>query len=457
MDTGLELIENDLALDYDLIPKEDKSAAELFEIVKQINATIKFINRQVIDRDEIVRQCFYALLTGEHQLLLSRTGMAKSLLARQIFCCFENANVFEKQLTKDTMPDNLFGAYDIDQMKKGKMLHNVEGSIVLADFAFLDEIFDANDMLLRSLLSLLNEKRLINGQQQIKSTLNSVIGATNYLRATEMLEAVLDRFLYKSYIPENKNLYTKLAIDRIYQQNYGTVTVPEQKIDLDDFLFLRKVIKSQTLKIPEYILFLKNYILRRYIEETKAQDPNQSNFTISDRTSVKIQDLFRASAILDFRMEVEEKDLDQIYYMVCIVGKKEEKERLSNIIETARRYFGPDRKILEDIFQLMQLIREIRSMNGNGHKKLHESLEIAQTMGQIEATLKDKRGLRQKLQHITGKIIPFSNKSEKEKMGESILQYCDLLKQMADKKETVEIIDGLIEDIVILQSQVLLN
>ena len=457
MDMEVELINNDLALDYSLITKENKSAAELFETVKQINNTIKFVNRQVIDREEIVRQSFYTLLTGEHQLLLSRTGMAKSLLARQIFCCFENANVFEKQLTKDTMPDNLFGAYDIDQMKKGKMLHNVEGSIVLADFAFLDEIFDANDMLLRSLLSLLNEKRLINGQQQLKSTLNSVIGATNYLRATEMLEAVLDRFLYKSYIPENRNLYTKLAIDRIYQQNYGTVILPDQKIDLDDFLLLRKVIKSQTLKIPEYILFLKNYILRRYIEETRAQDPNQANYSISDRTSVKIQDLLRASAILDFRMEIEEKDLDQLYYMVCIVGKKEEKERLTNIIETARRYFGPDRKILGDIFQLMQLIREIKSMNGNGNGENHQSPEMLQTMGEIETTLKDKRGLRQKLQHITGKIIPFSNKSEKEKMSDSIIQYCDLLKQMADKKETLEIIDGLIKDIEILQSQVLIN
>jgi len=455
MDTSLELIENEIALDYDIDAKEDTSSNELFACVKQINESIKYVNRQVVDREEMVRQAFYALLTGEHQLLLSRTGMAKSLLARQIFCCFKNANVFEKQLTKDTMPDNLFGAYDIDEMKKGKMIHNVEGSIVLADFAFLDEIFDANDMLLRSLLSLLNEKRLVNGQQQLRSTLNSVIGATNYLRATEMLEAVLDRFLYKSYIPENKNLYTQLAIDRIYQQNYGTATLPEHKIDLNDFIVLRKVVKSQTLKIPEYILFLKNYILRRYIEETRAQDPNQANFTISDRTSVKIQDLLRASAILDFRMEVEEKDLDQIYYLVSIVGKKEEKDRLSNIIETARRYFGPDRKILEDIFQLMQVIREIRFMNGD--KNINKSQKIVQTMEEIESTLKDKRGLRAKLQHITGKIIPFTNKSEKEKMSDSIMHYCDLLKQMADKKETLEIIDGLIKDIEFLRAQTLLN
>ena len=35
------------------------------------------------------------------------------------------------------MPENLFGAYDIEAMKKGKMIHNVEGSVVMSHFAFL--------------------------------------------------------------------------------------------------------------------------------------------------------------------------------------------------------------------------------------------------------------------------------------------------------------------------------
>ena len=181
--------------------------------ILRINEAIEFISNQILGREQIIRQAFFALMTGEHQLLISRTGMAKSMLARQIFACFDGAVLFEKQLTKDTMPDNLFGAYDIEAMKRGKMIHNVEGSLVLAHFAFLDEIFDANDMLLRSLLSLLNEKKLVNGEQIIHSSLQSVIAAANYIRVTEILEAVLDRFLYKSYIPENKDLYFQHSID----------------------------------------------------------------------------------------------------------------------------------------------------------------------------------------------------------------------------------------------------
>jgi len=119
MENNSEVIENNISKDPYVTLEKSNPPDNISEIVNQVNTTIKFINRQVIDREEIIQQSFYALLTGEHRLLLGRTGMAKSLLARQIFCCFENAHIYEKHLTKDTMPDNLFGAYDIEQMKKG--------------------------------------------------------------------------------------------------------------------------------------------------------------------------------------------------------------------------------------------------------------------------------------------------------------------------------------------------
>lgn len=449
LETKVELLEENTFFEG-VLPKEVEalnSSSEAFVTVDSINQLITFINRHIVDRQEIVRQTFYALLTGEHQLLLSRTGMAKSLLARQIFSCCEGATIFEKQLTKDTMPDNLFGAYDIDQLKKGKMIHNVEGSIVTADFAFLDEIFDANDMLLRSLLSLLNEKRLVNGQQQIKSSLNSVIGATNYVRATEMLEAVLDRFLYKSYILENKDLYLLLNIDFIYQKNHGLAQEPPQKIHLKKFLNLKKIIKSSIIEIPDYILFLKNYILREYIEYRRKTDPR---YTISDRTSVKIQDLLRASAILDYRLKVEEKDLYQIFYIICMIGQTEEKDQFTAIIDTARKYFGSDKEMLEDAFQLIRVILKLKNTQEGAKVNYSELLSIVE---HIEKVIKEKKGIfRQKLQYVTDRIHSY-NKIEIVKLIDIIHQYCTLLRQTAAKKETLEIIGGLEKEIEDLHPQ----
>lgn len=370
--------------------EEEPEAAPLQKlqvISDTINGCMHFVGKQVLGREEIIRQSFMALITGEHQLLISRTGMAKSLLGRQIFACFDGATIFEKQLTKDTMPENLFGAYDIEAMKKGKMIHNVEGSLVLSHFAFLDEIFDANDMLLRSLLSVLNEKQLVNGEQIVSSTLHSAIGAANYIRMTEVLEAVIDRFVYKSFIPENKDLYFQYAIDHIYQHHFGQVAVPEKRITLGELSFVKKLIQSRQIEIPGYVLFLKNYILKKYIEETRNVLSDRKDYTISDRKSVKTQDTLRASAILDGRHAVEEKDLDSLYYSVCTLGREDDTTRLNKILNASRNYFRQDKQILENIFDAISILQLIKASRDN------ETLKSDKTFNQI----------RNKLESVTRK------------------------------------------------------
>ena len=344
-----------------------------------VNECIRFVSKHVLGREEVIRQSFMALITGEHQLLISRTGMAKSLLARQIFACFEGAQIFEKQLTKDTMPENLFGAYDIEAMKKGKMIHNVEGSLVLSHFAFLDEIFDANDMLLRSLLSLLNEKQLVNGEQIVSSTLHSAIGAANYIRITEVLEAVIDRFLYKSYIPENKDLYFQYSIDHIYQNHFGKIVVPDTRITLGELTFLKNLVQSRQIEIPGYVLFLKNYILKKYIEETRNMVSDQQNFTISDRKSVKTQDTLRAAAVLAGRPTVEEQDLQYLMFAVCTLGRTEETARFAKILNAAKNYFRQDRNSLENIFDAIGILLLIKGHPDRDALKTDETFNLIRT------------------------------------------------------------------------------
>ena len=427
-------------------PVETISLDKFATLHSAITKAIEFISSQILGREQIIRQSFFALMTGEHQLLVSRTGMAKSMLARQIFACFDGAVIFEKQLTKDTMPDNLFGAYDIEAMKRGKMIHNVEGSLVLAHFAFLDEIFDANDMLLRSLLSLLNEKQLVNGEQIIHSPLQSVIAAANYIRVTEILEAVLDRFLYKSYIPENKNLYFQHSIDTVYQKNFGTIQMPEQKIGLNDFTLVKGLIKSRAIDIPSYILLLKNHILRQYIDETREQAPDKRNFTISDRTTAKSQDLLRASAILDGRPQANEADLDNLHYMISTLGKDEEKARFIKISSTARRYFNQDRELLENIFDGFEIFNYIRA------RKDPELLKSDALFNQLKARLekmvkKESSILREYLEKIKNKFISIPRNTIIPETFTVLEEICDLSLKDARTKEAREIIDGFRQDI----------
>lgn len=439
-------IKTETTLDFDLenvTEIDSKDYQAIFGISEEINQHIQFICNNIVGREEVVRQSFYAILTGEHQLLLGRTGMAKSLLARQIFECFKNIDVYQKQLTKDTMPDNIYGAYDMEKLKSGKMMHNIQGSLVTADFAFLDEIFDANDMLLRSLLSLLNEKKLVNGEQIVNSPLNSVIAASNYIRATEMLEAVLDRFLYKSYIPENKNLYYQLSIDQIYGRNIGMIRHSEKKLDLERLKTISRLVKSQAIKIPEYVLFLKNYILRQYIQETKKIEGGY-NFMISDRTAAKVQNLLRVSAILDRRTVVEEKDLNNLYYLVCMVGKEEERKRLKGIIDTTKKYFFDDKRLLIKLFDIMNIFQAIKS--SKDPRSLVEHKNFVMIISKIEQSFVET-SIRNRLMNFINKIGFRPNKSRVIHMIEIFQESCVLLREMAIKKETLELIEGFEDDI----------
>jgi hypothetical protein len=146
-------------------------------ISRQFKEAADFVCQRVVNREEVVEQAICALLTGEHLLLQSRTGVGKSLLAEQLFAMFSGARVFRIQASKEQQPDSYFGALDIEELKRGRIVHNIEGSLVDSEFAFIDEIFDANDFTLRALLSVLNERQLMRGVQCVPARLHTVIAA----------------------------------------------------------------------------------------------------------------------------------------------------------------------------------------------------------------------------------------------------------------------------------------
>jgi MoxR-like ATPase len=135
------------------------TSGSIEEIAKELKDAAWFIGQRVINREEVIEQAFCALLTAEHLLLQSRTGVGKSLLAEQIFAMFEGARLFRVQASKEQQPDTFFGGLDLEQLKSGRIIHNTQGSLVESQFGFIDEIFDANDFTLRALLSLLNGDR----------------------------------------------------------------------------------------------------------------------------------------------------------------------------------------------------------------------------------------------------------------------------------------------------------
>jgi MoxR-like ATPase len=300
------------------------------DIVRRLQLIDMEIRKQLVNRREITQQGVRALMSGEHQFIFSSAGVAKSLYANQIFSFFKNADTFAMQFCPDTTPDDLFGAYDIERFKRGEIYHNVEGSIITNNFAFLDEFMDGNDKLLRSLLGVLLERKFISGNQVENAILHTAIATSNYMRVSETTEALLDRFLYKSFISPQKDMFILLKIDRVYNENSGEIAKlsDEHLIDMRELFFIKDIIKGrvkdQRIKIPIEVDYLKNLVVVAFEEEMKKY---RDKYYISPRTISKCNDMLKTNALYNNRLIVEEGDVEQLYYLICTLNEPLSEDR----------------------------------------------------------------------------------------------------------------------------------
>ncbi|MBN2078638.1 MAG: AAA family ATPase [Spirochaetes bacterium] len=423
--------------------KSDLASIKAYDLdIPTIAANLKWhmnrIGENVIGRNEIIRQAVFAILTGEHMLLLSRTGMAKSYLAQYIFNTFEGARVFSSQASKDQTPDNYFGPYNIEEFKKGRIRHNIKGSVIEANFVFLDEFFDASDVVLRSLLTVLNERKFINGSEQIDTSLHTAIATANYMRMNEVTEAVLDRFTYKSIIPENTNVYHQLLIDHTYAMSGGKPVEPDQKIYFNQILHLHDIIKNKNRNIrietPDFIYFMKNVLIDKFMSEMRKSD---YNFFLSPRKIAKAGDFLRASALINNRFQVTMDDLQELYICLCTLNsyisvkakdKSETDLYLDTFNQTVTQYKATG------AFQQIELLLNIRQV----------FQEIRQNPERKEAILA-RKGILQSVFEFLRKIFPTKRVDEDQKLTIESLKK-NILDLTPSVEEVQELKNGIMQD-----------
>jgi MoxR-like ATPase len=340
--------------------REGVSAPDVCHRFQRISENIK---RHIINREDITAQAIRALITGEHLFIFSAAGVAKSLLARQLFAYIRNSSVFAIQFSPDTTPDDLFGGYDLEAFKRGHIFHNIEGSILTHNFAFLDEFMDAGDKILRTLLGVLLERRFINGHQEEAALLHTAFATANYVRRNETTMALLDRFLYKSFISPRKDMFTLLQIDKVYNENAGQVHAPgeELQIDMRELHYLRDYVQNRLpdrrIEIAPEIEYLKNLIAASFEEEMKKY---RNNYYLSPRTITKSNDLLKANALLRGSDEVNLADVQDLQYLFAVLheplGEDSNlcsEDLFKRVAEKRIRYFN---SVREELIPLLYLI-----------------------------------------------------------------------------------------------------
>ena len=301
------------------------------QAVEVFKAALLDVGDSVPGRMQLLQQTALALLSQRHQLLISRAGTGKSLYGDTVFRHFEGVT-FKAQFTQGTRVETILGGLDLKLFHEGKLWHDTSHSLVTADFAYLDEFMNANDLVLEALLGILNERVFNQGEQQEIARLHTALAMTNHLKYSAISEPILDRFMFKASIDPHGDTLNDIRIDLAYARHHGHPPPPEHPIPLHVLRELADIVQGEhptrTIDVPHDILFLKNELIETYMRlhdsRVRSQAPqggiqHPADSYVSPRTKAACRDVLNASALLHHRGHVIKDDLYALRYVLTTI------------------------------------------------------------------------------------------------------------------------------------------
>jgi MoxR-like ATPase len=280
--------------------------AESLRIGHKLREVGRALDARYLDKGELIRLLLVTLVAGEHMLIVGPPGTAKSALVRHLSRLID-ARYFEYLLTRFSEPNEIFGPVDIKAFREGTYLRRVEAMLPDADIVFLDEIFKSNSAILNSLLSILNERRFFTGAASIKVPLSSLFGATNEVPSDDALGAVFDRFLVRASSENLDSFHFHGLVERGLRGEMEALAAqggaPEPPVRP---LVTLAEIRTLQARLGRQLQFPEEF-LARY--KALCFQIRSEGVTLSDRRVVKLLKLSAASALLDGREVVDDRDL----------------------------------------------------------------------------------------------------------------------------------------------------
>lgn len=325
-------------------------------------AVIADVNAEVAEREELIELIAVALLTRNNLFILGKPGQAKSYSINLFRQHITGARQFKRLLSKQTDEEQLFGRIDLASLIPGSVpeaclkssdvyqekkraleaamddyvqfpddsasLRKVEqltaelescrkafaavyhtgepsvqtaGKIPESEIVFLDEAFKANDGVLNSLLTALNERKYTNEGHTYAIPTISFFAASNEIPnfadpQEKILEALYDRLQIKVVTDDIADRDKRLAVLKNKQSGRaGQVTTT---ITLDELLAMQGEVAA--IPVPDAINELADDILCEL---------RRNGQTVSDRKYLNYYPLAQAKAWLDGHDKVTPKDM----------------------------------------------------------------------------------------------------------------------------------------------------
>jgi MoxR-like ATPase len=295
------------------------------DIADRLRATVTDrLKKQFVGRSEVIDLIALAVVAGEHLFLFGPPGTAKSALIRA-FATAVDGRYFEYLLTRFSEPNEVFGPVDLVKLREGTVATVTSGMLPEAEFAFLDELFNANSAILNNLLTVLNERLYRRGREMLRLPLLSLFSASNHLPEDDALAALFDRFLLRCRVeplPREQMGQLLEAGWALEQHSVGRTASEAAAVSADDLRALaRRVLAVDLSPVREL-----------YSEcAFKVRD---LGIGFSDRRAIKVLKLVAASAVLSGRSAANGSDL---WVMRYVWDREEQIAPLTSLVQGVLR------------------------------------------------------------------------------------------------------------------------
>ncbi len=164
----------------------------------KITEVKQFMSNNFVGRDDVINGVLAGLIASEPTLLIGPPGTAKTSIIDTL-SKLVNAKYFYYLLTKFTEPEELLGPIDINALKAGEYRNITKGKLPDANIIFLDEVFKASSAIRNTLLDIMLNRRLPNGNRMLSLDILGIYSASNEISNDEEDRALYDRYPVKVF------------------------------------------------------------------------------------------------------------------------------------------------------------------------------------------------------------------------------------------------------------------
>jgi hypothetical protein len=308
-------------------PSNPHCVRDIHEAIEAFKGPFHGVSEVVVSREPLAEAAALAVATHEHLLVHSKPGKAKSQFARYLLAQFEG-QVYEKGFTEGTLEEEVVGGIEADKFREGIVHRRTAGTLVTADWAFLDEFTRAQRGTWDVMLGILNEGIFRNGVEIEYAHLHTAIAAANFLIATDRFLAVRDRFVYQASLADQDSRRVAIRIDQVH--GVPIPPVPEERrLPLAIPRTIADIVLGRhpelRVHLPYWLSFLKDDVIRRTVKmahqrAAAGETVDDRVLYISSRTLAKAADTLKASALLHHRFEAGKDDLPAVRFAITTVA-----------------------------------------------------------------------------------------------------------------------------------------